>query len=972
MLAFHFDTRLYHGYAGDTLASALLASGVRLVARSFKYHRPRGVVTAGSEEPNALVELHDGACREPNTRATVVELFDGLRARSQNRWPSLALDLASVSSLLSPILGAGFYYKTFMWPAGFWEWLYEPAIRRAAGLGRAATGADPGAYEKVNAFCDVLVIGAGPAGLAAALCAGRTGARVILCDEDFLLGGRLNADRREIDGMPGTEWAVRAESELRAMAEVRILRRTTVFGVYDGNVSGGRCFGALERVSDGADTLRQRIWRIIARRAVLATGACERPIVFGGNDRPGIMMASAIRTYANRFAVAAGRQVALFTSTDSAWEAAFDLAKAGVNVTTIVDTRREISTELARKAEGLDADIRVNARVTGSCGRNALTGIEVQDKEGRLTRVRADALGVSGGWNPNLALASHLGAKPRWCERIAAFVPGDTPPGLVVAGAARGSFSLQDALRQGAAAGAEAAAATGFRSTHVPHWQADDELGGISPCWRVTQSRGKAFVDFQHDVTVDDVLLSWREGFRSPEHLKRYTTLGMGTDQGKVASLTGNAIMAELTGRSVGDLGVPAARPPYTPVSIGALAGQDRGRHYRPTRETPAHGWAEERGATFVETGHWMRARWFGLSGELDWRQTVAREVAAVRTAVGVCDVSTLGKIDVQGKHAAEFLDFIYVNAISTLRVGRARYGLMLREDGFVFDDGTVARLSAYHYLMSTTTANASLVIQHLERERQVYWARCDIQIVPVTENWGQFAIAGPKSRLLLQRLLGEAIDLSNEAFPHLACAEFSWGGSVARLFRVSFSGELGYELAVPARYAAALVRALMAAGEDLGVTPYGLEAMDVLRVEKGHISGNEINGTTTSADLGFGEWLTSKKTAFIGSVLAKRPGLMEAGRCELVGLKVSSGHLNAGAHLLPEGASESLENDHGYVTSAVLSPTLGCIGLALLKNGRARTGERVRVYDPVGAASTLAEVTAPAFLDPRGLRLRG
>ena len=975
-VSFRFDGKPYRGYAGDTLASALLASGVRLFGRSFKYHRPRGVVTAGSEEPNALVELDDGARREPNTRATSIELFDGLQATSQNRWPSLAFDLASINSLLSPLLVAGFYYKTFMWPASFWEKLYEPAIRRAAGLGRAPTGPDPGRYEKANAFCDVLVIGAGPAGLAAALSAGRAGARVILCDEDFVLGGRLNAERREIDGMSGVEWARRIVAELEGLPEVRILPRTMVFGLYDGNSSGGRCFGALERVAGPArapraEDIRQRMWRIIAKRAVLATGACERPIVFGGNDRPGVMMSSAVRTYANRFGVAAGQRVAFFTATDSAWQAAFDLQKAGVAVTAILDARREVAPDLARRARQFDIRVELNACVTRTRGLQALSQIDIRDGKGQLATLRADTLGMSGGWNPNLGLVTHLGARPKWCENISAFVPDDVPPGLTVVGAAKGSFSLADALREGSAAGADAAVATGFSGARSERWQSDEESSVVSPMWEVRPSRGKAFVDFQHDVTVEDISLAWREGFRSAELMKRYTTLGMATDQGKTSNLNGNAIMAALAGRTVAELGIPTSRPPYSPVSIGALAGSHRGPHFRPTRETPAHLWATERGATFIDTGLWMRARWFAQPGERDWTETVEREARTVRNAVGVCDVSTLGKIDVQGAHAAEFLDRIYINTLSTLRVGRVRYGLMLREDGFAFDDGTVARLSPNHYLMSTTSAKAALVFQHLEHARQVRWPGLDLSLVPVTEHWGQFAIAGPKSRLLLERLLGAALDVSNESFPHLACAEFSWDGVPARLFRVSFSGELGYELAVPARYADAVVRAVMAAGEELGVTPYGLEAMDVLRVEKGHVAGNEINGTTTAGDLGFGE-LMSKKKEFVGRVLATRAGLVDPGRCVLVGLKVSSGRLNAGAHLLPEGAAESLENDHGYVTSAAISPMLGgWLGLGFLKDGRRRLGERIRVYDPARGASTTAEVTAPAFFDPQGLRLR-
>ncbi|HEY5102544.1 MAG TPA: sarcosine oxidase subunit alpha family protein [Steroidobacteraceae bacterium] len=976
-LTFRFDGRAFHGFQGDTLASALLAAGVRLVGRSFKYHRPRGILTAGSEEPNALVELRNGARREANTRATVTELFDGLEARSQNRWPSLRLDVGSVSSLFAPLLVAGFYYKTFMWPAALWEKLYEPAIRRAAGLGHASQEADPDRYEKAHLFCDVLVIGAGPAGLAAALAAGSSGARVVLCDEDFILGGRLNGERHDIDGMSGPTWARRIEAELMSHPEVRILRRTTVFGVYDGGLAGARTFGALERVSDHLPVplphqVRQRLWRIVAKRAVLAAGALERPIVFGGNDTPGVMLASAIRTYVNRFGVVPGRRAALFTTTDNGWKSAFDLAHAGVHVAAIVDARAAVAPTLLAEAKRIGACVLCGSQVIDARGGQALERISVRNPGGQVSNIRVDTLAVSGGWNPNLALCTHLGGRPRWSEEIAAFVPDAVPSGMVVVGAAAGAFSLAAALRAGAAAGGNAAQAAGFNAAGGWQWAASDELTAMLPLWSVSGARTKAFVDFQHDVTDKDVALAAREGFTAVELLKRYTTLGMATDQGKTSSLNGHAIMAALTERAIPELGTTTSRPPYTPVALAAFAGMHRGKYFKPTRLTAGHAWAQECGATFMEAGDWLRAQWFAASGESDWLAIVTREVAAVRSSAGVCDVSSLGKIDVQGEDAAVFLERLYCNTFATLPVGKVRYGLMLREDGLVMDDGTSAHLAPNHYIMSTTTANAGKVMQHMEHARQVLWPQLDVQIVSVSEQWSQYAIAGPNARRLLERLLGGALDVSNVAFPYLAVKEFFWGAVPARLFRISFSGELAYELAVPARYADSAIRAIMAAGRQFEVIAYGIEALNVMRIEKGHVTGNEINGTTTAADLGLGRMM-SKKKDYIGCVLARRPGLSDPERPALVGIVPvdKSVRLYAGAHFLELSARASLDNDQGYVTSVAYSPTLGhWIGLGLLRRGPKRLGERIRTHSPIRGGDAEVEVVSPVFFDPQGARL--
>ncbi len=931
-MQFVFDGKTFTGYAGDTLASALLANGVRLVGRSYKYHRPRGILTAGSEEPNALVELRGGDRREPNTRATVAELYDGLIAASQHRFPSLKFDLMAVNSLLSPIFAAGFYYKTFMWPASFWEKLYEPLIRRAAGLGRAAGLPDPDSYEKSTAFCDVLVIGGGAAGIGAALQAARGGKRVILCDEDFLLGGRSIG---ESDGLADQI------AELQKFSNLRILPRTTVFGVYDGGT-----YGAVERVADhvlrpALGQPRQRYWKIIAKASVLASGAIERPLVFGNNDRPGVMLSGAVRRYIRRFGVAPGSRAVLFVNNDDASGTLAALREAGIVVAALVDPRPEIPLPVRQLAEACGAAVYAGGVVRRAVGGLAVSGVEIVPASGRLVKLECDLLVMSGGWNPALQLTSHLDGKPVWDEKIAAFVPRGLPPGMQVTGAAAGDFAAP----------------------------------ASRPLWQVRGSAGKAFVDFQNDVTATDVRLAKQEGFSAVEHLKRYTTLGMATDQGKLANVNGIGLMAEISGKTMAQTGTTRFRPPYTPVAIGALAGAHRGQHFKPRRLTPTHQWAKSQGAVFVDAGLWLRAQYFPKPGETDWLQSVSREVSTVRGNVGICDVTTLGKIDIQGRDAAKFLECVYTNGWENLAVGRARYGLMLREDGFVMDDGTTTRLAPTHFVMTTTTANAAKVFQHLEFCHQWLWPELDVNFCSVTDQWAQIAVAGPKSRHTLRIIVDPEFDISNEALPYMGAAEITvCGGIRARLFRLSFSGELAFEIAVPARYGNALAAKLMQAGERYGICAYGTEALGVMRIEKGHPAGNELNGQTTAHDLGMAK-LLSKKKDFVGRAMAARPALTDPARPSLIGLRPvnRADRLRAGSHLLPQGVAATASHDQGYITSAAYSPTLShWIGLGLLSNGPARLGEVIRVYDPVRNGDLLAEVVSPVFHDPEGTRLRG
>ena len=931
-LNFTFDGKAYQGFDGDTLASALLRNKVRVLGRSFKYHRPRGIMGAGSEEPNALVEIQGSGTCEPNRRATTIKLFEGLKAKSQNHIGSVNFDLLAMNDFMHPFLAAGFYYKTFMWPKAFWEKLYEPIIRRAAGLGTLSKTPDPDSYDKGFLHCDLLIIGAGPAGLLTALNAGRAGAEVILADEDFQMGGRLLSETYEINGGGAAAWLAQTVAELNGMPNVRLMPRTSIYGVYDHGIYGG-----LETLTDsiGVTGPRQILWRIYAAQSVLAAGATERPIAFANNDRPGIMLAGAARSYANRFDVKTGNNIALLTNNDDGLT---------TDAAHIIDTRK-------------------GQHIVDAAGRKGVTSITLNTGE----KIKVDGVAMSGGWNPNVHLTCHKRGRPKWNEALSCFVPDTNtlPNDMRVIGSANGTFSLQAVFDEANKASQD----LGYKTEASP--QSEDAPFNLTPFWFV-KSKKRGWVDFQNDVTVKDITLAHQEGFSSVEHVKRYTTLGMATDQGKTSNVTGLAVLADATGRTIPETGTTIFRPPYTPVPIGAFAGAHKGQDFKPSRLTPSHKYAAETGAVFVETGYWKRAQWFARKGEQGWRDSVDREVTMTRNSVGICDVSTLGKIDIQGADAGKFLNKVYVNSFSLLKPGKCRYGLMLREDGIAMDDGTSARFSDTHYVMTTTTAKAGPVFQHLEFCRQVLFPKMDVHLISTTDQWAQFSVAGPNARKLLQKIVDAEFDISNEAFPYMACGDITvCDGLRARLFRLSFSGELAYEISVPARYGDALIRELIHQGQEFDAIMYGTEALGVMRIEKGHAAGNELDGRSTAAHLGLGGFVSKKKDC-IGKVLSQREGLDNGVR--MVGIMPVNpkDKLTNGAHFMTLNDKENPENDQGHMSSVAWSPSLrSYVGLGFLKNGANRTGEVLKAVDYMRDNHVEVKVVSAHFVDPDGERLR-
>ena len=934
-VTFSFDSKDYQGFAGDTLASALLASGVMLFGRSFKYHRPRGVMAAGSEEPNALVSVDRGPGRfTPNLRATGVEIHKGLKAVSQNRWPSLKTDFGAINDRLGMFFPAGFYNKTFMWPRSFWDKLYEPAIRRMAGLGDAPTEIDPDSYASTYAHCDLLIIGAGPAGIDAALEAIGSSKRVILIDEQDEPGGGALAD-------PALwAWLERSIKVLADAPNVTILKRTTAFGCYHDNF-----IGAVERLTDHLSEIRhdprEKLWRIRAGEVILAQGAIERPLVFEGNDTPGVMLSSAAKVFANRFGVAVGKSVALMAAHDSGWHDVFALAKAGVAITAIIDVRDTVDAALLSQARELGISVKTGHSVIGVAGRHNVKAIQVAANNGAgKSAIACDALLMTGGWTPSVHLWSHSKGTLAWRDDLGAYVPDHPNENVRCVGACAGNWDFG----KGA-------------------------VIDVLPTPR-DQTRIKAFVDFQNDVTAKDIKLAVREGFRSIEHIKRYTTNGMATDQGKTSNLNGLQIASSALSKPVTDIGLTTFRPPYTPQTFGAIAGHAKDALFQPTRKTNIDGWADENGAVFELVAQWRRARYFPKAGE-DMHTAVNRECVAVRKSLGIFDASTLGKIEVVGPDAAEFLNRMYTNPWKALEPGRCRYGLLLKEDGFITDDGVSARLAPDRFHLTTTTGGAARVLNMMEDYLQTEWSDLNVWLTSTTEQYAVIALQGPNARKLLEPIV-EGIDLSSEAFPHMAIREGTICGIPTRLFRVSFTGELGFEINVPAAYGRALWERIMAEGAKYDITPYGTEAMHVLRAEKGFIIvGQDTDGTVTPYDAGLDWAVGKKKPDFVGRRSLARPDIVAPGRKQLVGLLTDDPNvvLEEGAQIVADPRQPIPMKMIGHVTSSYWSVAMGrSIAMALVEGGQGRMGKTLHI--PMPGKTHVATVSDMVFYDPEGARL--
>ena len=964
---FMFDGKDYQGLQGDTLASALLANGVHLMGRSFKYHRPRGVVGAGSEEPNALVAFDRGEGRvTPNVRATTLEIFEGLKAESQNRWPNLKSDIGAFNNIFSMFFPAGFYNKTFKWPASFWDKVYEPFIRNMAGLGPSPKSLDPDVYASVYGHCEVLIVGAGPAGVSAALAAAKKGGRVILVDEQAQFGGSLlSSPGVEIDGISAQDWLTKALQTLSKSGNVTLMTRTTAIGYYHDN------FVALnERLTDHIPSVdvgraREKLHRIRADKVILAQGGIERPLVFNGNDRPGVMLASAAQSFLGQYGVAVGKDVVVFTSHDSAYQSAFELADANIHIAAIVDVRGEISEGVKQAAMERGIELMEGAVVSKTSGKLRLKSCEVfSPATGKKQTISCDVLLMCGGWTPSLHLWSHSKGGIKWDAVLAAYVPDQANENTVCVGACNGNFGVEAALNAGAKAGggrkkftvSEADFGTGVVPDSLPNY--------------INSAKQKAFVDFQNDVTEKDIKLAVREGFKSIEHVKRYTTNGMATDQGKTSNLNALEIASKAVGKPIEKIGLTTFRPPYTPTTFGVLAGYRDEELFDPTRKTAIDPWAEAQGAVFEPVGIWRRAWYFPKNGE-DMHASVSRECKATRDSLGIFDASTLGKIEVVGPDATKFMNLMYSNSWTTLKPGRCRYGLMLREDGYIYDDGVVARLADNRYHVTTTTGGAPRVYRHMEDYLQTEFGHLDVWLSSTTEQWAVIAINGPNARKLIAPFV-EAIDLSPDSFPHMAVREGTICGVETRLFRVSFSGELGFEINVPAHYGRAVWETLFEAGQQYDICPYGTETMHVLRAEKGFIIvGQDTDGTVTPHDAGMSWAVAKKKRDFVGMRSLARPDLLAKQRKQLIGLLTDDPNvvLEEGAQIVAD-PNEPIPMDMlGHVTSSYWSESLGrSVAMALVRDGFNLMNQTLHI--PMPGQTHTVKVVKPVFYDPKGERL--
>ena len=979
-ISFKFNGKKYFGYEGDTLASALIANGVHLVGRSFKYHRPRGFIGAGIEEPNAQVQLYSGSKTEPNAIATTVELVEGLVAKSQNCWPSVSLDFGAINNLLHKFFPAGFYYKTFMWPKNFWYKVYEPIIRRAAGLGVAPLKPDPDRYEHKFEYCDILVVGSGPSGLASALAAAKNGAKVMLAEDKPRFGGSLLTDEVTIGNKKGKDWADETITLLKSMPNVIVKKRSQVFGYYDHNM-----MVMIERTKDHIEnptqyTPRQKLWYIRAKEVIISTGSIERPLVFGNNDRPGIMLSSAAKEYIKVYGVLVGKKPIIFTNNDSGYETAIEFKKNGIDPL-VLDVREESESSIVKEAKNLSIKIKFSYGVVNTDGylkiNSATIGKLNKEKSDyeKLEKVFCDCICVSGNWTPTVHLSSQSGNKLKFDDKISAFIPNQSRQNENTLGSANGLFTLEETLNEGFKKGCEISKKINGKNVEVAAPISNEKRQGKhSKLWCMPLPKNtnyKRCVDFQNDVYVSDIELAVREGFRSIEHVKRYTTLGMATDQGRTSNLNGLQLVSQIESKIVPEVGHTTFRPPYTPVTIGAIVGREVGKYYRPTRKSPIHDWHQQNNAVFVDAGLWLRPRYYKLDNE-NLFEASKREANNVRKNVGICDVTSLGKIDIKGKNSAEFLNRIYTNAWMKLPVGKARYGVMLREDGIVFDDGTTTRISDNHYHMTTTTAQAANVLSHLEYYLQVVWPDLDVNVLSTTEQWAGVALAGPNSRNLLSELFPD-LDVSNENIPFMAYKESDLFGVPARIFRISFSGELAYEINVESGYGIFMWEKIMEIGKEMNIEPYGTEALSTLRIEMGHVAGSEIDGRVIASDLSL-EGMLSKKKDFIGKRSLTREAFLNAKREKIVGVVPLDKKT-----MIPEGSY--LVND---INASLPNPKLGHISascwsvefnnpfsLAILKDGKKKIGEKLYAVSPLKNKNIAVEIVSSHYVDPKGERVR-
>jgi len=979
-ISFTFNGKKYFGYEGDTLASALLANGIHLVGRSFKYHRPRGFFGAGVDEPNAKVQLYKGAKTEPNANATEVELVEGLIVKSQNCWPSVSFDFGAINNLFQKFFPAGFYYKTFMWPKSFWYKVYEPIIRKAAGLGVAPLKPDPDRYEHKYEYCDVLIAGSGPSGLASALAAAKNGARVILAEDKSRFGGSLLVDEVTIGNKKGKEWADEAISQLKSMPNVIVKNRSQVFGYYDHNM-----MVMFERTRDHIEnpnkfTPRQKLWYIRAKEIVISTGSLERPLIFGNNDRPGILLSSAAKEYLKVYGVLVGRKPIIFTNNDSAYDTAIEFKKNGINPL-VVDTRTNSDSSVISEAKNLNIDIKFSHGIANTKGHlkvnSATIGKFNSDKSSyeNLEEVSCDCICVSGNWTPTVHLSSQSGNKLKFNETIDAFIPSQSRQKESTIGSANGSFTLKQALEDGFNKGFELSnKITNKNSKSTAPTSNERSYGEHDKFWCMPLPKNKhykRFVDFQNDVAVSDIELAVREGFRSIEHVKRYTTLGMATDQGKTSNLNGLQLVSNIEGKIVPEVGYTTFRPPYTAVTIGTIVGREVGKHYRPTRKSPMHEWHEKNNAVFVDAGLWLRPRYYKQDNE-SLEEAAKREANNVRKNVGVCDVTSLGKIDIKGPDTAEFLNRIYTNAWMKLPVGKARYGVMLREDGIVFDDGTTTRISENHFHMTTTTAQAVNVLAHLEYYLQVVWPELNVNVLSTTEQWAGAALAGPNSRELLSKLFPET-NILNEALPFMGYKESDLFGVPARIFRISFSGELAYEINVESSYGTFMWEKIIEFGQEMNIEPYGTEALSTLRIEMGHVAGSELDGRTIPYDVSL-EGMLSKKKDFIGKRSLTREAFLNPKREKVVGVVPldKKTTIPEGSHLVKDGNASSPNPKLGHVSASCWSVEYNNpFSLAIIQDGKNRIGEKLYAVSPLNNKNIAVEIVSSHYVDPKGERVR-